>query len=359
MAIDFPVHFYHVVFQNKANFDRTIFNRDVHFKHSEFNGDAQFKDAKFNKDAYFTYMKFNGSAHFMSSKFNGYAYFGDSEFMDNADFIFSQFNGPASFRFLEFYGYTYFWGSKFNADADFIHNTFEKEAYFNDALFNANASFNGSQFKGDLLFENTTFLGMLSLTKTRYDELYTRWYNIDGHLVYDDTAYISLMKNFKALGYFEDYDSCYFQYRKEHRARPWPAVNDGEEWFRKLIDYPLEWFYGYGTKPFNAFLFSIAIILVFTLFWWEQGLGGPNDMTPAVLPVGEEWVDGDIIDILGFSVTVFLSGTKLFIAPPALPRIEGRSGFGIKWAFILERLLGGLFSILLFISIGGTIVRAA
>lgn len=121
-----------------------------------------------------------------------------------------------------------------------------------------------------------------------------------GHLVYDDAAYMSLMKNFKALGYFEDYDSCYFQYRKEHRAKPWPAVNDGEEWF-----------------------------------------------------------DGDIIDVLGFSITVFLSGTKLFIDPPELPRIEGRSRFWIKWAFIVERLLGGLFSILLFIAIGGTIVRAS
>lgn len=82
-------------------------------------------------------------------------------------------------------------------------------------------------------------------------------------------------------------------------------------------------------------------------------------MTPAVLPVGEEWFDGDIIDVLCFSVTVFLSGTKLFIDAPELPRIEGRSRFWIKWAFIVERLLGGLFSILLFIAIGGTVVRAS
>jgi len=29
-----------------------------------------------------------------------------------------------------------------------------------------------------------------------------------------NASYMSLMKNFKDLGYFEDYDSCYFQYRK-------------------------------------------------------------------------------------------------------------------------------------------------
>jgi hypothetical protein len=77
------------------------------------------------------------------------------------------------------------------------------------------------------------------------------------------------------------------------------------------------------------------------------------------LQPGEEWLDGDITDILGFSVTVFLSGTKLLIDPPAMPRIEGRSRSMIKKAFILERVLGALFSILFFIAISGTIVRSS
>jgi len=85
---------------------------------------------------------------------------------------------------------------------------------------------------------------------------------------------MSLMKNFKDLGYFEDYDSCYFQYRREHRSQPWPAVNHWEAGIRKVIDYPLEWFYGYGTKPLNAFLFSLGIIIIFGGFWGALGLGG-------------------------------------------------------------------------------------
>ena len=98
-------------------------------------------------------------------------------------------------------------------------NTFNKEAKFNDVVFKGNTSFNSSQFKGDALFENTTFQSKLSLTETRYNKLFIRWHNITGGLVYDDAAYMSLMKNFKDMGYFEDYDSCYFQYRKEHRAQ--------------------------------------------------------------------------------------------------------------------------------------------
>ena len=70
-------------------------------------------------------------------------------------------------------------------------------------------------------------------------------------------------------------------------------------------------------------------------------------------------MDEDMTDILGYSVTVFLSGTRIFIDPPPLPRIEGRSRSWMKKAFILERVLGALFSVLFFIAISGTIVRAA
>lgn len=132
-----------------------------------------------------------------------------------------------------------------------------------------------------------------------------------------------------------------------------------EEAFGKLIDRPLEWFYGYGTKPFYAFFWSLGIVIAFFLYWWWVGLGGPKDKTKESLKDGEEWLDGDITDILGYSVTVFLSGTRFFIDQPALPKIEGRSRSWIKKAFMLERLLGALFSVLFFIAISGTIVRAS
>lgn len=90
-----------------------------------------------------------------------------------------------------------------------------------------------------------------------------------------------------------------------------------------------------------------------------MGLGGPQDKTREGLKDGEEWLDGDLTNILGYSVTVFLSGTRIFIDPPPLPRIEGRSRSWMKKAFILERVLGALFSVLFFIAIIGTIVRAA
>ena len=101
----------------------------------------------------------------------------------------------------------------------------------------------------------------------------------------------------------------------------------------------------------------LGIILAFSLIWWA--LGGPKDKTRESLKDGDEWLDGDIFDLLSFSATVFLSGTSLLINPPSLPVIEGRSRSMIKKAFILERVLGALFSVLFFIAISGTIVRAS
>lgn len=78
---------------------------------------------------------------------------------------------------------------------------------------------------------------------------------------------MSLMKNFKDLGYYEDLDSCYLAYRKAHRAQEdWPSVPTWEEAVRKGIEYPMEWFYGYGTKPFNAVFWSLGTIFIFALF---------------------------------------------------------------------------------------------
>jgi hypothetical protein len=360
--------FVYTNFNRYANFWNSDFNRTANFGGSDFTGIADFRMGFFKVDAKFEHSNFKGATKFWNSDFNGTADFEYARFKNDADFRESDFKGIAYFRNSDFNGTARFWDTGFydNADfrdsrfniTDFSAAKFNKEAQFNDAQFAGIANFDNSRFTGDALFENTIFQNTLSLTRARYDKLYIRWYNIKGGLVYDDAAYMSLMKNFKNLGYFEDYDSCYFQYRKEHRNQPWPAVNGWEAGIRKIIDYPLEWFYGYGTKPLNAFLFSLGIIISFGGFWGALGLGGPKDRTKESLKEGEEWLDGDITDILGFSVTVFLSGTKFFIDPPAIPKIEGHSRSLIKKAFVLERLLGALFSILFFIAVSGTIVRA-
>jgi hypothetical protein len=390
-AFNGDTHFWFLAVDGDADFSDSKFDGDVDFSYSKFNGDADFSDSKFNGIATFRSSAFNGDANFWSSAFNGIAAFrssafngianfgastfnrstfrssafngianfGASDFNDYVDFEYSAFNDDTDFGYSVFNDNVNFKYSDFNGSVNFNAGIFSKGADFNDVVFKGYTSFNSSQFKGDVLFENTIFQNTLSLTRVRYGYLvniYIRWHNIN-HLEYDDAAYLSLLKNFKTLGYFEDYDQCYYQYRKERRAQAWPATNDADEWVRKLVDYPLQYFYGYGTKPEYAVILSVVTVIIFGIFWKVLGLGGPHDITKAALKPDQEWLNDDITAILVFSVTVFLSGMKLFVDPPAMPRIEGRSGSMIKKAFVLERLLGMMFFVLFFIAWGSTIVR--
>jgi uncharacterized protein YjbI with pentapeptide repeats len=368
-------------FTDIADFKYAHFNGDAYFGGTGFNDIADFGTAGFNGYADFGFAGFNDTADFRGAGFNGTANFVGAGFSGTVGFLGTRFNDTAYFSGVEFNGTTKFDGVKFNGDADFegaefnrgasfssaefnstdfTKSQFDKEAHFEDADFIGKTSFENAHFKEDALFENASFEDELNLIRTRYSKLFIRWHSIEkGGLAYDDAAYMSLMKNFKELGYYEDYDGCYYAYRKAHRSEDWPSVPDWEEAIRKFIDYPLEWFYGYGTKPFHAFFWSLGIVLAFFFYWRWLGLGGPQDKTKESLKDGEEWLDGDLTDILGYSVTVFLSGTRFFIDPPALPKIDGRSRSWMKKAFILERALGMLFSVLFFIAISGTIVRAA
>jgi hypothetical protein len=354
------------MFGGVANFRGATFRGNTDFDGATFRGNTDFRRATFRGDAFFGGATFRGDAFFGGAEFRGDAYFEGAMFRENALFVGTTFSGDAYFSEAAFSGIAYFGGTTFGGDAYFRSSNFNittnfeltefsKNAILNDIVFKGNTSFNDSQFKEDALFENTTFRGNLSLTRARYNKLYIRWHHIKAGFTYDDAAYMSLMKNFKDLGYFEDYDSCYFQYRKEHRGQPWPLVSGVDNPIRKSIDFFLEWFYGYGTRPLNALYFSLAIIIIFGIFWKAIGLGGPDDVTGEESKVWER--PDDILDIFGFSTTVFLSGTRLFIDPPDVPKIKGRSRSIVKKAFTFERILGALFSILFFLAISGTVVR--
>jgi hypothetical protein len=358
-SIEGIVNFNNTIFNNSIDFESTIFNSGANFWASTFNSYAGFGASTINSYAGFRGSTFNSYANFWNSTFNGFAGFGGSTFNSDAYFWGANFSGIADFSDSTFNSYAYFWGANFSSYTSFWGSTFNSNANFFGAMFRGATFFTDSKFDGDALFQNTIFLEPLNLTRTKYDKLYIRWYNIKKGLVYDDAAYLSLMKNFKDLGYLEDYDISYFQYRKERRNQDWPGINDREEAIRKALDYPQEWFYGYGTRPLSAFFISIGIIFLFGLFWWGIGLGGASDVTKADLSPGQEWDHKGITDIMGYSATVFLSGMKFFIDPPPLPRINGKSRSLIKKAFTFERLLGTLFSILLLIAIGGTIVRSS
>ena len=387
LKIEVPVHFNRTIFLGLVVCESTIFNSTADFRGSEFNSTADFDESKFNGYADFEGSKFNSTAYFGGSKFKRIAYFEGSEFNDYAYFEGSKFNDYAGFGGSKFKRTAYFWNSEFNSTAyfegsefnttDFIETQFSKEASFDDSKFNGTTSFNNSRFKEDALFEGTDFNCTLYLMRTKYDKIYIRWSSIKD-LAYNDAAYLSLMENFKKLGYLEDYDNCYYEYRKEHRYQDWGGKYHGmgsvEEWLRKRIDAGLEIFYGYGKKPLYPLGWSIGTVLLFGIIWRIGGLKAHNDKSrrgiiekyghcngtaPKNQSRGKDWRSEIQIlaDSMIFSITIFLSGTRLFIDPPELPDMPRWSRIQTKVAFTAERVLGAFFSILFFLAVGATVVR--
>jgi hypothetical protein len=57
------------------------------------------------------------------------------------------------------------------------------------------------------------------------------------------------------------------------------------------------------------------------------------------------------LEALSFSITVFLSGTKIFIDTPNSPDMPGRVKYLAAGMFALERIIGAIVVILVFIAI--------
>jgi hypothetical protein len=406
-------YFNSAYFQGETYFSNSTFNGTTDFGGSQFNGTAYFSKAKFNNISYFNSANFQQETYFNNSTFNGAAYFNMSQFHGDAYFGYyydihsgSKFKGPAYFEFAKF-SYASFMRSNFGGKADFKQSefndyidfaetqfqkttsfdwaTFKKQAFFTNSTFVGNSDFYGSQFESDAMFDGAKFIRNLTLNWTRYSKLYIRWNNIE-KLTYDDAAYLSLIKNFRDLGYFEDADNCYYRFRVEQFKHknfscifPSWVVDYLEQCqnvivlvFPVFIDFMARIFYGYGVEPLYPLMWSIVSIFLFGFIWMIGGINapkdnrgiferyGPNQMVcHKNRPSGRDWWSEihALGDALIFSVVVFLSGTKLFIDPPEIPELQRLSRSLAKIVFTAERVLGAFFFILLFIAIGATVVR--
>jgi hypothetical protein len=144
-------------------------------------------------------------------------------------------------------------------------------------------------------------------------------------------------------------------------------MNPWEEWLRKRIDLGLQAFYGYGKKPLWPLLWSAASIFVFGLIWRKAGVDGGRGRGGIYERYGQRGAQGQkrsweeetraLLGAMLFSATLFLSGTRLFVDPPALPALEGCIAEHSRGFFIAERVLGAFISILFFLAISGTVVR--
>lgn len=270
-------------FQSYVDFTGTQIGSIAYLGLAQFNGDAYFGDVQFSGDANFQYTRFNGTtnfaevrfgrkADFNNGHFSGNTFFTQSQFIGNAYFFGSQFiskdvdwvfpRGIANFDLTQFNNYTDFSGAQFSGDADFKGANFAKDLKLNYAGF-YNLNLLNVSFKPSALVS----LSDGEFMRSDSSRILVRWDSIKNHLVYNELAYLYLIRNFKSLGFFDDADDCYYEYR-------WNKMFSQTSFFGSLGDI-ISWAScGYGIGWINTVASAIFMIFLFGIifskhFCWD------------------------------------------------------------------------------------------
>ena len=166
------------------------------------------------------------------------------------------------------------------------------------------------------------------------------------------------MRNYAKLGWFEDSNNCYYEYRNRRRT----SEPISFEWVTDSLEWLL---YGYGVKPHYTLAWIAISVLIFGLIFRNGGSikkyvkeEREENPTKETIEDTSESVEiktilkrGEItfIDPFLFSLTTFTSGFTSFLYPSTEYRAEKH-----KSLVILERLLGSVFLALLITAISKT-----
>jgi len=322
-------------FEKDGIFSSSNFKNNAFFRWCTFKGTGDFFKTYFDRDAYFVGSRFIGIADFIGSIFQGYAYisyFWPTFFYNTADFSKSQFANDAHFE-----------GTQFDRSVLFDQTKFNDHAYFGDASFKGLISFNYTQMIKEIYFDGAIFdrLSKLSLDRAKLSKLYLRYDNIKDHLFYDEEMYLFLVQNYKNIGWHDDSNNCYYDYRIKHPINP---LGDPIQF---IYDRASLISYGYGVKPIRPLVLSIFIILVSgIIFYFSNGL-----KRSSTLPDQGQTIS--IWDSIHYSATAFTSGASAFISNPTEIIPVGKA----KYLVTAERFLGWIFFSLFLITLANTAVH--
>lgn len=362
------------IIHGNVNFENTVFLFPIELDDTTINGDVEFRGAKFNQHAYFRGTQFNNDTNFEGAMFKSGANFWDANFIKNATFTYARFNGDALFDGSRYKGNTKFIWSQFEREAwfnnaEFVDNVTFENAYFNSDVyfertrFNKSANFMKVNFKDDAFFEGSQFNRSLNLSRANYNRLFLPWGSVDQKQLSasDEDAYLALMRNYANLGWFEESNYCYYEFRNKCRE-----YNHGIE---KITD-TLQWiFYGYGVKPLRTLGLMMFSVLVFGLLFGRNKPDGKKIIKKCEIEEVFEDVSTDeisnekykskiffekrdlkIYEPFIFSLNTLTSGLTNFIQSSIDYKVDGKYA---KYV-IIERLLGSLLIAILITAISKT-----
>ena len=348
-------------FTKDVDFSKSLFNSSLSFLSANFSknasfsrgtfSDAVFKDSSFFGEADLSDCKFKKQCNFLSSDFHGNFIMSGTEFLENADFSLSKFLNDVDFKNSKFSKKAEFVGVRFEKNADFSGCIFNESLNLRKSIFNGTTSFTDSDINGNLLAEEAHFNDALNLNRTKYKNIYIKWDNV-GTVKYNETAYYLLISNFKNLGLFSDANKCYYDFMSEmaNQSKYQTFAGRPDTFLPSFVYLFAKELYGFGTKPELPLIYSTALILFFALIWHFKYLssstrsgniydryGSAKNGNKALSSNGNLY-SGFLrfINALTFSINIFLSGTKLFVDPPEMPKRTKGSQIWMNRIYLLE-----------------------
>jgi len=281
------VNFSYAQFKGDVIFERTIFEEEAHFYGARFEGNVYFGEAQFNKTATFSYTFFKGNAYFSGAKFQRETYFYKTYFEQEASFLGAQFDDITVFSETSFEGPADFSRIQFKI-ADMSGMSIQQQIWFYETILK-NACITPLHLARSAIidFRNAR---LKNTDITRKDIEGHIKQEIEDELLDAKEVYLHLKSNFHSLGRYDD-ESWAFQKEKEmERKNFWKS----RHYLRWLVSRSLSFLYGYGERPERPVLWSVGIIVLFSIIYRIIGIFDVSRASVA-----------NIWDCLYFSVVTF------------------------------------------------------
>jgi hypothetical protein len=260
-----------------ANFSFARFEGDAGFRGATFTGDVRFVGARFARRAWFWDARFGGRADFFRARFEG-----------EASFASVWFNGEASFREAVFFDLSAWQRAVFSAHADFTDLAGLPGSRFVVAVPRADGKEEPQATRFAQAATGSAISRLAKETARRSGD-----YRKAGEYSYHEQLYADLAR----------LPWPYFAWRRlRHRLGRWqlpepPAGPEGEplatgeqlakawlhapsprrrSWLvtlRGVLGLLFGWsLFGYGERPLRVLSWSVGIILLLSLVYWQGGL---------------------------------------------------------------------------------------
>lgn len=286
-----------------VRFERAALGGSIHFEKSKIVEDALFENARIGKyvrfgesdigdSIYFTGARIGESAHFEGAKIMEYAWFEEAKIGHQAWFKGAEIGGDVCFEragvgkdacfddakvgdIVRFeraeiekdvcfrnarIGSAYFKGARIGEDAYFNETVIERDINFDGAKIGFGAHFEGTEIGGKVSFNLIEMKEELNFKKTRFKSLNSQ-----------ERACRRARRICEDRGNRIDSD-YYFYHEMEAKRKQ-------KNWFLRILELPIQYVFGYGTRWESVFIVWFLVIFGFGfIYWLGRGVKGANSL---------------------------------------------------------------------------------